>query len=99
MLFVGGEVVKRGQGLGIIPAAPSRAESFSASSGANTADAASSAVICAMAAATIYADTSMPAASACALIAPWTAGSVEIENRMFAMPKCNTQCYGLDRPH
>jgi hypothetical protein len=55
--------------------------------GANTADAVSSAAICATAAATMYADTSMPAASACALIALWIAGSVEIENRVFAMPK------------
>jgi len=37
-----------------------------------------------MTAVTMYADTSSPAASACALIALWIAGSVEIENRVFA---------------
>ena len=42
----------------------------------------------------MYADTSRPAASACALIALWIAGSVEIENRVFAMTYGNTPYYG-----
>jgi hypothetical protein len=46
-----------------------------------------------MAAATMYADTSSPVASACALIALWIAGSVDIENRVFATPYGNTPCY------
>jgi hypothetical protein len=84
-----------GSGAGLISAAAASAEAFSASSGVNTADAVSSAAICAMAAAIMYADTSSPAVSACALIALWIAGSVEIENRVFATPYSNTPCYGL----
>ena len=69
-----------------ISAASARAAWLRASSAAKADVAASSRAICATAAAIMYADTSMPAASACVLIAAWTSEAVDMVNRIFGIP-------------